>query len=196
MPPRYLNQLFPPLLLLASFGTAAILARRGVWRWIVVVAVLVPLVRFAPRYAQLIVDDLRGTSHMWSDVSMDTESRVAGAVVNRIARPGDTIFVWGYRPNVVAYTRLPIAGQMWESQPVTTVPADRHLKLFDPLDPAWAARNQAKLVSTRPTIIVDGLSAYNPRLDIHTITSLERWLKQYCKVGDAIRGITIYRLCE
>jgi hypothetical protein len=133
---------------------------------------------------------------MWSDVSMDTESRVAGAVVNRIARPGDTIFVWGYRPNVVAYTRLPIAGQMWESQPVTTVPADRHLKLFDPLDPAWAARNQAKLVSTRPTIIVDGLSAYNPRLDIHTITSLERWLKQYCKVGDAIRGITIYRLCE
>jgi hypothetical protein len=196
LPPHYLNQVFPPLLILGTSGLAAILARRDLWRWVLLAAVLIPIIRFTPRYVELIADDLRGEPHTWRDVSMDAESRQASQAILKFARPGDTIFVWGYRPNVVAYTRLPIAGQMWESQPVDMVPADRHLKLFEPLDAVWAARNQAKLTASRPTILVDGLSAYNPQLDIHTLPGLADWVKQYCKVGDPIRGITLYRLCQ
>lgn len=196
LPPHYLHQIFPPLLILGVSGLTAILARRDLWRWVLLAAVLIPIGRFTPRYVELIADDLRGESHTWRDVSMDAESRQAAQAILKFARPGDTIFVWGYRPNVVAYTRLPIAGQMWESQPVDMVPADRHLKLFEPLDADWAARNQAKLIASRPSILIDGLSAYNPKLDIHTLPGLADWVKQYCKVGDAIRGITLYRLCE
>ena len=32
---------------------------------------------------------------------MDLESRGAGIALRAMAHPGDTIFVWGYRPNVV-----------------------------------------------------------------------------------------------
>jgi hypothetical protein len=193
LPPHYLNQLFPPLLILGCCGLARM---RGAWRYVVLAAILVPIGRFTPRYVELLAEDLRGEEHTWRDVSMDVESREGAALVKRIARPGDTIFIWGYRPNVAVYTRLPIAGQMWESQPVTMVPADRHLKLFEPLDAEWAARNQLKLVGTRPQIIVDGLSAYNPQLDIHRLPRLTEWMKQYCKAGNAVRGMTVYRLCE
>ena len=196
LPPHYLHQLFPALVLLGSCGIAGILVRRGWWQVILIAAVVIPMVRFTPRYAELIADDLRGEAHSWRDVSMDRESREGAELVRKIARPGDTIFIWGYRPNVVAYTRLTVAGQMWESQPVTMVPADRHLKLFEPLDAGWAVRNQAVLLASRPTIIVDGLSAYNPQLDIHTFPALREWMKQYCAAGSAGLGMTVYLLCE
>ena len=39
---------------------------------------------------------------------MDRESLAAAQIVETLAQPGDTIFIWGYRPGVVAYTRLPV----------------------------------------------------------------------------------------
>jgi hypothetical protein len=106
-----------------------------------------------------------------------------------MAQPGDTIFVWGYRPDVIAYTRLPVAGQLWDSQPVTGVPADRHLSESQPADGEWASRNRQELSQEQPTFLVDGLSQYNPRLDIHGYPELGEWLKQYAIAGHA--GATI-----
>jgi hypothetical protein len=134
--PRYLNMLLPPLVLLASAGLARMRSRAI----LVAVAILlsIPAIRFGPRYLTLASENLAGTEHAWGDVRMDRESRETAAVINSMRRRGDTIFVWGYRPNVVAYTRLPVAGKIWDSQPVTGVPADRHLTDAVPvIDASW-----------------------------------------------------------
>ena len=196
LPPRYLNQLYPPLVIMGSCGIAALLVRRTWWQLLLLAAIVIPLVRFMPRYAQLLAEDWRGEAHDWRDATMDRESRDGAKIVEALARPGDTIFIWGYRPNVVVYTRLPIVGPMWESQPVTGVPADRHLSVEVPLDAAWAASNQDLLLRTKPTFVVDGLSSYNLELDIHKFPRVGEWMKQYCNVGSAGRGMTVYRLCQ
>jgi hypothetical protein len=64
------------------------------------------------------------------------------------------------------------------------------------VDPVWAQRNRAELVRSAPSILVDGLSAYNPRLDIGNYADLAAWFKRYCVVGPGrIGGVAIYRLC-
>jgi hypothetical protein len=194
--PRYMNQLFPPLVIASSYGLS-ILMKRPVARWVVVALFTFPVVRFGPRYADLLRDDIRQEPHQWSDISMDLESRGAGIALNAMKQRGDTIFVWGYRPNVVAYSRLPVAGQLWDSQPVTMVSADRHLGSAEPLDPEWARENQEKLIRTQPTFIVDGLSSYNPDLDIHKFPRVAEWLDQhYCNAGSSGRGIKLYNRCK
>jgi hypothetical protein len=166
-------------------------------RALLTIALLIPAVRFGPRYATLLAEDFRGDPHGWRDVTLDRESREAAAIINLLlARPGDTIYIWGYRPNVVAYTRLPIAGQLWDSQPITLIPADRHFNFKDSLDPAWAQEHQQQLILTSPTFIVDGLSAINPDNDIHKFPALAEWFARYCEVGKAGRGMIIYRLCN
>ena len=163
-----------------------------------VAAALVAMIRFGPRYFLLAADDLAGRPHTWRDVALDQESRQAAALVRTLARQGDTIFIWGYRPNIVVYTRLPVASRMWESQPLTGVPADRHLRDATSVDPDWARQNRAELIRSSlgpPSIIVDGLSAYNPRLDIQNYADLGDWFKRYCLAGRA--GLTsVYRLCR
>ena len=109
------------------------------------------------------------------------------------AGPG-TPSSWGYRPNLIAYTRLPVAGRLWDSQPVTGVPADRHLVDSEPVSAEWARENRQQLIRTRPVFLVDGLSGYNARLDIHRYPDLAGWLQQYCVSGSA-GLITVYRLC-
>lgn len=194
--PRYFDQIVPPLVILAPLGVLEA-ARRTGWRTAVLaLALIVPVVRFGPRYIYLLDDNFNHRPYDWSDTAMDAESRAGAAVVQKIAKRGDTIFIWGYRPNVVAYTRLAIAGQLWDSQPVTMVPADRHLGDSMSLDPTWSNENQEKLVLTSPTIIVDGLSAYNPDLDIHNFSRLRKWFSRYCVAGTAGRGMTIYRICS
>jgi 4-amino-4-deoxy-L-arabinose transferase-like glycosyltransferase len=194
--PRYFDQVIPPLIILGAFGVTALWRGPRVWRWILIVAFVIPLIRFGPRYVELIADDLRGQKHEWRDITMDQESRDAAEKLRGIARPGDTIFVWGYRPNVVVYSRLPVADQLWDSQPVTMVPADRHLGASTPLDDKWAIENQKKLIQTSPSILVDGLSAYNPDLDLHAFPMLANWFGQYCRISTASSGITIYRRCD
>jgi hypothetical protein len=60
--------------------------------------------------------------------------------------------------------------------------------------PEWAAENRRQLVQTSPVFLVDGLSAYNPQLDIHNYPELASWLRAYCQAGRA-GATTVYRLC-
>jgi len=192
--PRYLNVLLVPLVILGAAGLAdrSLRLRLGI---VVAFALIIPAVRFGPRYFSLGAEDLAGTPRTWADVHMDLESRAASAVIRSIQRPGNTIFIWGYRPNVVVYTRLPVAGRFWDSQAVTGVPADRHLGSATPLDAAWAARNRAELVRTSPAILVDGLSAYNPALDVRKFPDLAEWFARYCQAS-TLEGMKVYRLCS
>ncbi len=192
--PRYFNLLLPPLAI--ASGAAFRLRKDSRVLGCVFIALLaIPAVRFGPRYIELAREDFAGAPHTWRDVAMDQESRQAAAVVTAAAQPGDTVFVWGYRPDVVAYTRLPVAGRIWDSQPATGVPADRHLSSARPVDEGWARENREELARTAPVFLVDGLSRYNPELDIRRYPELAAWLSRYCEIGRA--GATaVYRLCE
>ncbi len=200
--PRYMNQLLPPLAILAGGGLAQLFASNqrhaalaAALRILIVGSLIVPIVRFGPSYIELARDDLARRGHSWRDVAMDQESRAAARIVQSAARPGDTIFIWGYRPNVIAYTRLPVAREFWDSQPLTGVPADRHLSTDVPVSAAWARANRLEFIqSPAPVFVVDGLSGYNPSLDIHRFPELANWMHQYCELGSA-GATTIYRLC-
>jgi hypothetical protein len=197
--PHYLNQMLPPLAIAGARGITLLAAetRFPLRRFAMIVllaASLIPMIRFGPRYFQLAADDLAGRPHDWRDVAMDQESREAAALVKTVAKDGDTVFIWGYRPNIVVYTRLPVASRMWESQPLTGVPADRHLRDARSVDAEWARLNRQELVRSSPSIIVDGLSAYNSGLDIAKFPDLQEWFKRYCPAG-RVGGTTVYRLC-
>jgi hypothetical protein len=184
--PRYFMQLLPALLIPAARGFAQ---SPRILKLAIAAALLIPAIRFGPRYMEL----ARGVP--WQDTAMDSESQAAGRIITGLAQPGDTIFIWGYRPGLVAYTRLPVAGRLWDSQPLTGVPANRHLSDDRSSDPEWARSNRSQLLSSHPAFLVDGLSLYNPRLDIHGYPDLAPWLAQYCPVGRA--GLTIvYRVCR
>ncbi len=183
--PRYFMQLLPALAIPAARGFAR--ANPAV-RALVLMALLIPVVRFGPRYFEL----ARGTP--WTDTAMDRESREAARIITATARPGDTIFIWGYRPDIVAYTRLQVSGPIWDSQPVTGVPADRHLSDSRPVSESLASENRQLLLRSKPSFLVDGLSLYNRGLDIHRYPDLAQWIAQYCELG-RIGGTTVYRLC-
>ncbi len=194
--PRYFMELLPVLVLLAARGYTLAAAQKPTLAWIVLaIALAIPLARFGPRYAQLAMQDIQGIPHTWQDVALDQESQRAARIIEAAAKPGDTILIWGYRPNIVAYTRLPVGARLWDSQPLTGVPADRHLTQSTPVAPEMAQANRAELTHSRPTWIADGLSAYNPALDIRKYPDLAQWLANYCEAGRA--GLTtIYRLCR
>jgi len=142
-------------------------------------ALLVPLVRFGPRYGELAEDLLLGQEHRWSDVALDRDSRAAAAEVDRRRRPGDTLFVWGYRPGIFVYTRLPVAARFWDSQPLTGVSADRHLHDTLAVLPAQMARNRTEFAASKPTFVVDSLSLSNPRLALEAYAELDGWRARY-----------------
>jgi hypothetical protein len=48
---------------------------------------------------------------------------------------------------------------------------------------------------SRPDFIADGLSLYNPRLDLHRYADLAPWLAAYCEVART-SGTIIYRRCD
>jgi len=198
--PRYLLQLLPPLVLAASRGLQALLADSGTPRYrlgwaAAVIAILIPFIRFAPRYALLAADLAGGRTPRWTDAVLDEDSQAAAARVNYLKHNGDTLFVWGYRPGVFVYTRLSTASLFWDSQPLTGVPADRHLFDSRPVLPDWAARNRIALAATRPTFIVDGLSLLNPRLAIANYPELHGWLQDYSVIARTDLSI-VYRLNE
>lgn len=197
--PRYMDQLLPPLIIAASHGFALAMGKR--FRLIeaaLLVALVVPAVRFGPRYAMLAAETLRGAPHNWTDTAMDRDSRAAADLILKFAKPDSTLFVWGYRPNIYVYTRLPAASRFWDSQPLTGVPADRHLsddRTVGNGTAEWISDNRAALTRSHPDFIADGLSLYNPRLDMHRYPELAEWLKNYCEVGRT-GGTIIYRRCD
>lgn len=186
--PRYYFWLLPPMTIAAARGWASSKPWRPQWAGAALLVLLaVPLVRFAPLYVKL----ARGEA--WRDLDMDRDSRAAAAKLRALARPGDTLFVWGFRPDIFIDSRLPAGTRFLESQPVSGVLADRHLFESAPVAPNFIAPNRAELLATKPTWIVDGLGAYNPALAIDRQPYLAAWLAQYRLVARA--GLSrLYRL--
>jgi hypothetical protein len=181
--PRYYFQLLPVMVLIAARGFTLLGRKRAL---LAALLLLVPLARFGPSY----LTALRGAE--WRDTAMDRDSRAAAALTRQLATPGDTLFVWGYRPEIYVYTQLPAATMFLDSQPLTGVPADRHLTQSDPVEPEAAAARRAILARSHPTFLVDGLSAYNPRLAIANYPELRRWFANYHEVARTPQTV-IYR---
>lgn len=186
--PRYYFLLLPPMALAAARGYTQLGARRV----ILLAALLVPLIRFGPRFVALAGDVAAGRESRWSDLAMSQDSERAAHILESLAHPGDTLLVWGYRPDVFADTRMRAGTRFLDSQPLTGVLADRHLTDSEVMAPELAARNRAELTHTAPTFIVDGLGPYNPRLAIRRYQDLANWLGQYDLVART-RNSMIYR---
>lgn len=183
--PRYYFQLLPVMALLAARGYTWL----GRWRVIILALLLIPLIRFGPRYAMLANDLLHDRPSQWSDVALNEDSK---AVADRIGNEG-TLLVWGYRPDIFAYTRMPAGSRFLDSQPLTGVLADRHLTSSVAFAPQWAARNRRELIASDPVWIVDGLGALNPALAITCYPDLRDWLANYREVGRT-RFSIIYKI--
>lgn len=186
--PRYYFQLLPVFVILAGRGFV-VLERKRVAFASLGLLLIAPLIRFGPRYAILAAD----LQPEWSDTAMDRDSREAARLVLSHSEPGDTLFVWGFRPELFVYTGLSAATRYLDSQALTGVPADRHLTQSEPVltDSTQAAREE--VARSRPAIIVDGLSAYNPKLAMEQYPELRQWLRDYREIGRT-RTATIYRL--
>ncbi|MEI9813973.1 MAG: hypothetical protein WDO18_15605 [Acidobacteriota bacterium] len=72
-----MSQIFPVLAIAGSYGMARLWERPAA-RGLLLLMLAIPFVRFGPRYAELLRDDLRGQPHQWTDITLDQESR-AGA---------------------------------------------------------------------------------------------------------------------
>jgi hypothetical protein len=184
--PRYFFQLLPAMVLLGARGLCLMPRRQAA---MVALVLAVPLVRFGPRYALLAA----GRSETWTDTAMDRDSRAAAARVAAVSRPGDTVFVWGFRPELYVYTGLPAAVRFLDSQPLTGVPADRHLTQSQPVDPASAREHRAELMRTRPTFVLDGLGLYNPALAIGAYADLAPWLAAYREIARTGQTVILRR---
>jgi Dolichyl-phosphate-mannose-protein mannosyltransferase len=178
--PRYYFQLLPLAVLAGARGFTLLGRRRAM---AVAALLLVPLVRFGPRYALLARDRIAGRPSHWTDVAMDQDSRRAAQLARQWIKPGDTLFVWGFRPELYVYTGLPAATRYLDSQPLTGVPADRHLTESQPLDTESTRARRAELLRTRPAFIMDGLGPFNPHLAIGAYSDLRPWLAQYQEVA-------------
>ncbi len=191
--PHYFLQLLLPMTVTASRGI--VLAWRSFRKptlVLVTLFLLIPLIRFGPQYASLAIETVLHRDTHWTDVIMDLDSQNAAREISALAHPGDTLFVWGYRPDIYVYTRMVPDGLFWDSQPLTGVPADRHLSATDAIYGGPAAANRRKLVYSRPTLIVDGLGLLNPKLKPSVYPELRAWLAQYKLVGQT-KLCLIYR---
>jgi len=148
---------------------------------------LIPLIRFGPRYALLAEDLLRGRPHQWTNVALNQDSQEVASEISEIIHSrglsDPSLLVWGYRPDLFAYTRLPAGTPYLDSQMLTGVIADRHLTNTKVSLPG-AAENRLALIQSRPTFIVDGLGPLNPKLAITEYPELRKWLEEnYEEVG-------------
>jgi hypothetical protein len=184
--PRYYFQLLPVVVLLAARGFAEMRGRLGVMGRLVALLLLIPLARFAPTYFMAARDA------GWRDTAMDRDSRAAAAMVKALAKPGDTLFVWGFRPEIYVYSHLPAATRFLDSQPLTGVPADRHLTQSTPVETRESLARRAELAASRPTFVVDGLGEYNRHLAVTEFGDLRAWMAAYREVGRNA-GSVIYR---
>ncbi|MCU1275395.1 MAG: hypothetical protein JWO48_2826 [Bryobacterales bacterium] len=189
--PRYFFQLLPVMVIAASRGMV-LMERKST---LALVLLLIPMIRFGPRYVLLARDLATGQPRHWNDVAMDQDSRAAADILRAMPHPGDTLFVWGFRPELFVYTGLPAATRFLDSQPLTGVPADRHLTQSAPVAADFTRANREELARSRPAFIMDGLSLYNPVLAIDRYPELRSWLAQYREVART-RTIVIYRLIE
>jgi hypothetical protein len=177
--PRYYFQILPVMVLLAARGVGLMPRRARVA--ILGLALLVPVVRFGPRYFLLGRDLVTGRPHDWVDVAMDRDSREVASLTAGMKQ--GPLFVWGFRPELYIYTGRPAASRFLDSQPLTGVPADRHLVDATPVAPELGAINRQELIRSQPALILDGLGPYNPKLSITAYPDLHDWLAAYHPVA-------------
>ena len=172
--PRYFLQLLPPLAVVGARGLVwAIRQNPRITIPLLAIFLLIPFIRFAPRYW------LMARHAAWADITLDLDSQQAAARLNALSKPGDTLFVWGYRPDMYVYTRLNIASTFWDSQPLTGVAADRHLSVASPVVNAETLAHLQTVERSRPTFFVDGLGPLNGGLKPQNFAPLRALLTGY-----------------
>ncbi len=143
---------------------------------------LIPLIRFGPRYGMLAADLAAGRPHQWADVALNQDSQEVALAISKAVSSGTvrdpSLLVWGYRPDLFAYTNLPAGTPYLDSQLLTGVIADRHLTNTH-VSLAETAQNRLELPNSHPTFIVDGLGPLNPKLAITEYPELQSWLANY-----------------
>jgi hypothetical protein len=179
--PRYYFLLLPALAIPAARGLAAMPRRCAA---LVSLLLIIPLVRFGPRYVRLT---------NWSDLALDLDSRAASEIARRYAPAGGSLYVWGYRPEDYIYTGLRAATKYLECQAMTGVPADRHLSQSSVVLTKGTHEARMELAASQPDVVIDGLSLYNPSLSMDRYPELREWLNHYKEVGRT-HGSVIYLL--
>jgi hypothetical protein len=154
--PRYYFFLLAPVCVMAGIALEQMRPRT---RWIVLSLLLIPALRFGPRNLKLLAGD-----DSWDDLALFRDSRQIAATVRAQAKPSDTLFVWGYRPDIQALARLSSGTPYIESQPLDCVFADRHLRASVPMQNQGCEERFRNFQRYRPTWFVDGLGPLNPRL--------------------------------
>ena len=176
--PRYYFQLLAPLTVIAALGFAS-LPKRHCLTIAAVIALLIPVIRFGPAYATLALDNFSHRPHHWTDLALDQDDQALAAILRPRAAKTSSLFVWGYRPGLYVYTRLDAPTLFWDSQPLTGVPADRHLGSSTSIAPQWSLQNRQRFAQSRPDFVVDSLSMSNPALAIDRYPGLRAWFRQY-----------------
>jgi hypothetical protein len=178
--PRYFFQVLPALAIFGARGVALALKVRPKLAVVVLASLLlVPGLRFGPRYVTLARDLAAGRAHEWADLTLDRDNQAVARILGFRARQGDTLLVWGYRPGIYAYAGMRAGAKPMDSQPLTGVPADRHFFVSDAIAPEWARANRRELATAKPAFIVDSLSFFNPKLGMDRYPELTEWLKSY-----------------
>jgi hypothetical protein len=184
--PRYYFLLLPPMIVAASRGWSLLSGNR-IAELALSAMLAVPFIRFGKPYITL----ARGGTT--TDLSMDRDSRAASAKLRALSHPGDTLFVWGFRPDIFIDSQMPAGTRFLESQPISGVLADRHLFSTVSIAPEFTAPNVRELIATKPVWIVDGLGLYNPSLSLSLQSPLAEWFSQYNEVARTDFSI-LYRL--
>jgi hypothetical protein len=174
--PRYYFLLLPPMIIAASRGWS-LLSRNKLAILALGALLAVPFVRFGKPYITL----ARGGT--LSDLAIDRDSRAASEKLRALSHPGDTLFVWGFRPDIFIDSQLPAGTRFLESQPISGVLADRHLFSNQSIAPQFTAPNLRELATTHPTWIVDGLGLYNPSLAVTKEVALAGWFSHYTEIA-------------
>lgn len=173
--PRYYFLLLPPLTIAAARGWSLIWNRR-IAQVALVILLAIPLVRFAPRYITVALNQ------PWHDLDIDRDSQAAAQKLRALSKPGDSLFVWGFRPDIFVYSQLPAGTRFLESQPISGVLADRHLFSTQSISADFIESNRKELTQSQPTWIVDGLGLYNPSLALASQPYLAPWFANYVEV--------------
>lgn len=188
--PRYYLHLLPASVLLGARGLVLLPGR---YRPLALALLLIPLLRFGPRYVTLANDLMHGRPHQWGDVRLNQDSRALAQLIRQRAHNHDSLFVWGYRPDIYVYAGLPAGTPFLDSQPLTGVLADRHLTSVEVTTPLLAEVSRSALIKTEPVFLVDGLGPFNPALAITRYPDLQPWLQRYREVARTEGGVIYER---
>lgn len=162
--PRYYFFLLVPVVILAGRSLESMPTR---WRIAILALLLIPVARFAPRDVQLALGNQK-----WDDLALFEDSRTIATYLNQQAKPSDTLFVWGYRPDIDALSRLKGGTPYLESQPLDCIFADRHLREFKPMPNLGCEQRLHRFREAEPNWLVDGLGPSNLRLRLEAFRSL------------------------